>query len=213
MNVTIGSQSCGSVTMSDLDTLSAFTCIVPPGPGLGDVQLRVRVDNGGSATTRFLYDPPHVVSVSPNPCQSNASCLVTLMGTNLGRRDPATAPNPVVLIGQCVWSSTEYPVAPCAPPPLHPVAFFDPSLADAGGEVCSQPNVINSSLLTCTAPVMRVGRYPVVVSLNGHNSSSGAVTIHRLCAAAQYGPPGEYCGPCPTVSTATSCPNVALCGR
>ena len=100
MNVTIGAQPCSSVTVLALDTLSAFTCIAPAGPGLGDVQLRVRVDGGGSATTRFLYDPPHVLSISPNPCQSNASCLVTIVGTNLGRRDPATAPDPVVLIGE-----------------------------------------------------------------------------------------------------------------
>jgi hypothetical protein len=50
---------------------------------------------------------------------------------------------------------------------------------------------------------MHVGRYPVIVSLNGQNSS-GSVTISRLCAAAQYAPPGELCGECPMVGFSRS---------
>ena len=100
MNVTIGNQSCDSVSFSALDTLSAFTCSAPPGPGLENVQLRVRVDNAGSASFRFMYDPPRVSAISPNPCPSNTSVIVTIAGANLGRRDPATAPDPVVFIGR-----------------------------------------------------------------------------------------------------------------
>jgi hypothetical protein len=106
MTVAIGNQSCSNVVIDEAGPLRRFTCSAPKGPGIGDVQLRVRVDNGGTATNRFLYDPPSISSVSPSPCQSNATCLVTITGLNLGLRNPATAPDPVVYIGKCTVRQT-----------------------------------------------------------------------------------------------------------
>ena len=45
---------------------------------------------------------------------------------------------------------------------------------------------------------MLVGRYPVVVRLNGQNSSV-PVFLDRLCTAGQFGLPGSFCKPCPKV--------------
>ena len=67
-----------------------------------------------------------------------------------------------------------------------------------GTERCTEPVVVNSSQLVCNAPRMRVGAYPVTVSLNGANSTSSD-TLHRLCDQDWFGLPGEECGPCPEV--------------
>jgi hypothetical protein len=58
--------------------------------------------------------------------------------------------------------------------------------------------VVNSSHLACNAPRMRVGAYPVTVSLNGVNSTSRA-TLHRLCDQDWFGLPGKECDACPEV--------------
>jgi hypothetical protein len=65
-----------------------------------------------------------------------------------------------------------------------------------GDTVCAAPNVLNSTVIQCTAPAMPVGRYPVVVSLSGQNSS-GSVVLDRLCGKDRFARPGERCGPCP----------------
>jgi hypothetical protein len=67
-----------------------------------------------------------------------------------------------------------------------------------GAERCSEPVVVNSSFLVCNAPRMRVGAYPVTVSLNGVNSTSSTI-LHRLCDQGWFGLPGEECGACPEV--------------
>ncbi len=69
----------------------------------------------------------------------------------------------------------------------------------SGGAPCLQPNLLNSTIIVCTAPGgVRVGQYPVVVSLNGQNSS-GSVTLDRLCGDQRFGVPGAVCGACPKV--------------
>jgi hypothetical protein len=99
MNVTIGNQSCSAVTITDPVSLTSFSCVAPPGPGIGDVQLRVVVQSGGVASTPFLYDAPRVTRVSPSPCHSNTTCVVSIEGTNLGLKNPVMAPDPVIYIG------------------------------------------------------------------------------------------------------------------
>ena len=46
MDVTIGTQACTNVTITDVGGLGEFTCRAPPGPGNGIVQLRVDIDSG-----------------------------------------------------------------------------------------------------------------------------------------------------------------------
>ncbi len=100
MTVTLGNLSCSNVTITAPDTLTAFTCIAPPALSPGDVHLRVWVSGGASpAVTRLPYDPPDVMSISPSPCQSNASCPVTITGTNLGLRGADTGLESTVFIG------------------------------------------------------------------------------------------------------------------
>ena len=73
-----------------------------------------------------------------------------------------------------------------------------------GNTVCTQPNVLQSTEVVCVAPSMPVGRYPVVVSLNGQNSS-GANFVNRLCGERYFGLPGQFCGPCPKVHAMKRC--------
>jgi hypothetical protein len=75
-------------------------------------------------------------------------------------------------------------------------------LSSAGGALCQQLVVRNSSSLLCTADAAAVGRYPVVVSLNGVNSSVDSDTgrvVRRMCGKDLFGLPGAYCGACPKV--------------
>lgn len=80
MAVTIGGQPCANVTVTDVVGLGEFTCRAPPGPGAGVVQLRVSIDSSGSATTRFLYDPPDVTSVVGAPCDATLPCPLQVRG-------------------------------------------------------------------------------------------------------------------------------------
>ena len=68
----------------------------------------------------------------------------------------------------------------------------------AGNETCLQVNLINSTTVSCTAPSMVTGRHRVVVTLNGQ-SSSGSVTVDRLCGDGSFALPGRACQPCPKV--------------
>jgi hypothetical protein len=100
MAVTVGNLSCSNISVTAVDTLTAFTCIAPPSLGGGDVRLSVAVDGAGpAAATPLPYDPPHVTSVTPLLCPSNTSCPVTITGSNLGLRTSDAASAPVVHIG------------------------------------------------------------------------------------------------------------------
>lgn len=68
------------------------------------------------------------------------------------------------------------------------------------GQVCTQLLLVNSSWLQCTIGPANVGRYPIIVSLNGQNSSSvgSMVAVDRLCGDGRYGLPGQPCGLCPS---------------
>jgi hypothetical protein len=206
MNVTIGNKPCDAVTVIAPDTLTSFTCYAPSEPGVEDVQLRVRVDSGGSATTRFLYEPPHIAFVSPNPCQSNASCSVTITGTNLGL---ATAPSTLVFIGElclernrCVGTAYRSSLSSLN------LTLAVLGCRETGNMRCVQLSIVNPGEATCRSPSMPVGRHAVVVSRNGQNSS-GSVTMDRLCGAAQFAFPGQYCDACPRVCTVIT---GSLCG-
>jgi hypothetical protein len=76
-----------------------------------------------------------------------------------------------------------------------------------GGAACEQLVVRNSSVLQCSAPGSVVGKYPVVVSLNGVNSTSPASSlprVYRLCGKDKFGMPGARCGGCPEVGWGSS---------
>ena len=66
-----------------------------------------------------------------------------------------------------------------------------------GSTVCQQLIIVNSTRLQCSLPLSVVGRCPLVVSLNGQNSSDNVV-VDRLCGEGRYGALGGPCGPCPT---------------
>ena len=74
MVVWIGDQPCTSVTVN-ATSLASATCTAPPGPGRGDVQLRVNV-SGAVASTGFAYDSPRGVSVQPVLCDAEATCTL-----------------------------------------------------------------------------------------------------------------------------------------
>jgi hypothetical protein len=74
MAVTIGTRPCGDVVVTDSANYSQLMCVAPAGPGIGITQLRVSIDGSGSASTRFLYDPPRVTAVLGSPCDTAAQC-------------------------------------------------------------------------------------------------------------------------------------------
>ncbi len=76
MEVTIGTQPCGSVVVTDNATMGEFACVAPPGPGFGAVQLRVAVEGSGTGAIRFAYDAPVVTRVLGSPCDAAATCPV-----------------------------------------------------------------------------------------------------------------------------------------
>jgi hypothetical protein len=76
MDVAIGTQPCGGVVVTDNATLGELTCVAPPGPGFGAVQLRVVVQGSGTGSIRFSYDAPVVAGVVGSPCDASATCPV-----------------------------------------------------------------------------------------------------------------------------------------
>jgi hypothetical protein len=76
MEVTIGTQPCAGVVITDNATLGEFTCVAPPGPGFGAVQLRVMVEGSGTGAIRFAYDAPVVTRVLGSPCDATAVCSI-----------------------------------------------------------------------------------------------------------------------------------------
>jgi hypothetical protein len=74
MTVAIGGQPCADVVVDD--SLTSLQCIAPPGPGIGDVQLRVTVDGSGTASHPFEYNSPVVGLVVGTPCDADAPCPI-----------------------------------------------------------------------------------------------------------------------------------------
>jgi hypothetical protein len=101
-SVTIGDVPCTSVQLTDSVSLGSLQCTAPSGPGIGDVRLRVDVVGGGNASTPFLYDAPAVTGVSMAAAPADNNVVIRVTGTNLGLRNSATSPDPVVYIGDRV---------------------------------------------------------------------------------------------------------------
>jgi hypothetical protein len=76
MEVTIGAQPCAGVVITDNATLGELSCVAPPGPGFGAVQLRVTVEGSGTGAIRFAYDAPVVTRVLGSPCDAAAVCSI-----------------------------------------------------------------------------------------------------------------------------------------
>ncbi len=76
MEVTIGAQPCAGVVITNNATLGELTCVAPPGPGFGAVQLRVAVEGSGTGAIRFAYDAPGVTRVVGSPCDAAAVCSI-----------------------------------------------------------------------------------------------------------------------------------------
>jgi hypothetical protein len=100
--ITIGDVPCTGVQLIDSVGLGALRCTAPSGPGIGDVRLRVDVVDGGNASTPFLYDAPAVTGVNVAACAADTNVVIHVSGTNLGLRNSATSPDPVVYIGDRV---------------------------------------------------------------------------------------------------------------
>lgn len=115
---------------------------------------------------------------------------------------PGSAP-----LRHCSQAHPFVPTPPSTPPTPHvreqitganlALRTSDPSVY-IGTSLCTSITVVNTGTLQCTAPVMVIGRYPVVVSLSDQNSSANA-TLDRLCVEGSFGNPGEPCKPCPLV--------------
>jgi hypothetical protein len=73
----------------------------------------------------------------------------------------------------------------------------------AGSTLCQGVNVANSTTLFCTATSVVVGRFTVVVSLAGRNSSE-RVFLEFLCDTGLFGLPGNPCTSCPKVIHASA---------
>jgi hypothetical protein len=76
MEVTIGTQPCAGVVITDNATLGELMCVAPAGPGFGAVQLRVTVEGSGTGSIRFAYDAPSVTQVLGSPCDAAAVCPI-----------------------------------------------------------------------------------------------------------------------------------------
>ncbi len=83
MDVTIGTQPCASIVVTDNVTLGELTCVAPPGPGFGAVQLRVTVEGSGTGSIRFSYDAPAVTRVLGSPCDASAVCSIQVRSNKL----------------------------------------------------------------------------------------------------------------------------------
>jgi hypothetical protein len=68
-----------------------------------------------------------------------------------------------------------------------------------GLSLCLEVNVMNSSTVYCSATSTVVGRFPVVVSLAGQNSSD-RIALRFFCDSGFFGLPGQPCIPCPKVT-------------
>jgi hypothetical protein len=97
--VTIGGSPCSNAAVTDTTGFGVLLCTAPPGPGVGDVQLRVSVAGGGNASVPFLYAAPTVNRLSVVACAADADVKVQVHGSNLGLRNSASSPEPVVYIG------------------------------------------------------------------------------------------------------------------
>jgi hypothetical protein len=96
--VTIGESACTNVVHSPGLGFQTVTCWAPSGPGIGDVFLWVTVGTR-AASIPFLYDPPSVSSVGVVAVAADANVMITVLGSNLGLKNSASSPDPVVYIG------------------------------------------------------------------------------------------------------------------
>ena len=96
--VTIGDVPCTGVQLTDNTTLGSLRCTAPPGPGNGNIFLRVAVADGGNASTPFLYDAPTVTGVNVAAAPAEATVVIQVTGTNIGPRSSVNSPDPVVYI-------------------------------------------------------------------------------------------------------------------
>lgn len=97
--VAIGGVLCTDLQLTDDLDLGALRCSAPPGPGIGDVHLRVTVTGGGIASVPFLYAAPSVTAVSVAACPADVNFQIQVTGANIGLRNSATSPDPVVYVG------------------------------------------------------------------------------------------------------------------
>lgn len=97
--VTIGEALCSNVVIEDGLAFGVLRCTAPPGPGIGNVQLTVMVAGYYNASVPFMYMLPAVTGVSLTVCAADAAVVIKVSGTNLGRRNSASSPDPVVFIG------------------------------------------------------------------------------------------------------------------
>jgi hypothetical protein len=74
LRVSIGSQPCAQVNVTDLATLGKLVCVAPPGPGFGDMQLLVEMDGSGSGGFAFAYSPPRIHHIVGSPCDADIPC-------------------------------------------------------------------------------------------------------------------------------------------
>jgi hypothetical protein len=123
-SVSIGGASCTGVEVMDTDSLGTLRCVAPMGPGIGDVHLRVSVAGAGNASVPFLYTAPLVTGVTVDGasvavCAADANVVIQVTGTNLGLRNSATSPDPVVYIGDSLC--VEPVLLPVTPTHLHTV--------------------------------------------------------------------------------------------
>ena len=136
MEVTIGAQPCTSVVITDNTTLGELTCVAPPGPGFGAVQLRVTVDGSGTGSIRFAYDAPVVTRVLGSPCDAAAVCSIQVRAsvhTMLTRGPPQPAQcRQHLLWGADLWRPRERVVSTLSP--LHPLPPPPLPLSDRGGQ-------------------------------------------------------------------------------
>jgi hypothetical protein len=221
-SVTIGAAPCTSVEVTDGMGLGSLSCTAPSGPGIGDVRLQVAVAGGGNASVPFLYEAPSVMAVNLAACAADANVAILVYGTNLGLRNSATSPDPVVYIGdslcfqplllnstavQCTALASavgEYSVTSESPG-----GWVDRGRGGGGGgggsTVSSGPGsgdpcraMPTAFSLLALALVCAPRRPGTSVALNGKNSTN-SVTLHRLCGAGKFALPGASCGDCPQV--------------
>ncbi len=84
------------------DALDHVQCAAPIGPGIGDVRLVVTVTGTGNTSVPFLYTAPAVTGVNVAACAADTTAVIQVTGTNLGVRNSAVSPDPVVYLGDSV---------------------------------------------------------------------------------------------------------------
>jgi hypothetical protein len=84
LRVSIGSQPCAQVNVTDMETFGVLVCISPPGPGFGNMQVLVEMEGSGSGGFQFAYTSPVVHRVSGSPCDADTPCNIQVQVPLLG---------------------------------------------------------------------------------------------------------------------------------